>query len=449
MDSRTLTISATLEYLRTGELNSVELSELCLHQIERLNPLINAFITVTRPERQGAKSNNFLAGIPLGIKDLIDVAGIKTTAGTPFFKNNIPTKDAFVIEKFKQAGATIIGKTNTHEIALGVTGINPHFGTVKNPWDTSRITGGSSSGSAAAVAAGMCMGALGTDTGGSIRIPAALCGVVGLKPTFGRVSLRGVVPLSWHLDHVGPITRSVKDAALLLQSIAGYDPADPACVDMPVDEYLRNITGGVKGWRVALAAGDYAEDIDSGVQKAMAEAVEVFESLGAEVEKVEMDWLSEAAQANGQMVVADAAAYHRERLAEHPDWFGADVRQRLETGRALSVSDYILARRSQAEIRRRFEQFFTDYDILLLPTTPITAPPIADLDSAAQARPLTSFSAPFNLAGLPALSVPCGFTDSLPVGLQIVSAHWEERKILQAGFAYEQATEWHNRTPGL
>ena len=267
-----------------------------------------------RPLRGSAQGE--LSGIPIAVKDLYETAGVRTTAGSLFFKDYVPEQDAVVVSKLKAAGADIIGKTNTHEIALGVTNINPHYGSPRNPWDTSRITGGSSGGSAAAVAAGMCMAALGSDTGGSIRIPASLCGVVGLKPTYGRVSLRGVFPLSWNLDHAGPLTRSVKDAALLLQVMAGYDAEDPASADVPVDDYLQDIEAGVKGWKIALAVGDFVEVSDPEVLAAVREAAHIFDSLGAKVDEVDISWLYEAALANGQMVQADGAAYHRERLEQ-------------------------------------------------------------------------------------------------------------------------------------
>jgi aspartyl-tRNA(Asn)/glutamyl-tRNA(Gln) amidotransferase subunit A len=295
------------------------------------------------------------------------------------------------------------------------------------------------------------MAALGTDTGGSIRIPASLCGVVGLKPTYGRVSLRGVLPLSWNLDHAGPLTRSVKDAALLIQVLAGYDEDDPSSVDMPVDDYLKDIEAGVKDWRIALAAGEFVEVGDAEVLAAVRAATRYFEFLGAKVEEVDTTWLYEATIANGQMVQADGAAYHRERLEKNPELFGADVRQRLEAGRDLPSGAYILARRKQVEVRRRCEIFFRQYDALLLPTTPIAALPIEEIqNSASQAPALTRFTAPFNLSGVPALSIPCGFTRSgLPIGLQIVSGAWQEAKALRAGYAFEQATDWHKRKPIL
>jgi aspartyl-tRNA(Asn)/glutamyl-tRNA(Gln) amidotransferase subunit A len=347
------------------------------------------------------------------------------------------------VEKLKKAGALIIGKTNTHEVALGITGINPHTGPVRNPHDPARITGGSSSGSAAAVAAGMALGALGTDTGGSIRIPSALCGVVGFKPTFGRVSMRGVLPLSWNLDHVGPIAKTVEDAAILYEVIAGYDPRDPNSVARDAISYALDTAlrgrDSVSTYRIAFAVGAYIEEAEPGVLAAVRQAAEVFQSLGAVVTDVEIPRLREAAQANSLMVIADAAAFHRERFAEHPDWFGADVRERLERGRAVTSTDYILARRAQTEMKRYFDLFFEQYDLLLLPTTAAVAAPIEGLDSAAYAPKLTRFTAPFNLTGLPALTLPCGRVDGLPVGLQIVGKAWNEALVLQAGMAYERA----------
>jgi aspartyl-tRNA(Asn)/glutamyl-tRNA(Gln) amidotransferase subunit A len=459
MDILSLTISSALDQLQAGKLSAVELAQACLQAVERLNPTLNAFITVADLSEATASppAHGALAGIPIAVKDLYQTAGMLTTGGTSFFKDFVPEQDAAAVEKLKSAGGTILGKTNTHEIALGVTGINPHYGAVHNPWDRQRISGGSSSGSAAAVAAGMCLAALGTDTGGSIRIPASLCGIVGLKPTYGRVSLRGIFPLSWNLDHAGPLTRTVRDAAILLQVLAGYDAHDPASVNLPVDDYLANLDEGVHGWRFAILTGDYAWGADPEVLEAVRESGEVFKRLGAQVEPVELNFLREAALANGIMTQADGAAFHHERMMEHPLGFGEDVRQRLQTGAAYTSSEYALNRRTQTEMRRRMELFFHDatspdpgFDALLLPSTPIPAMLIEGSDALDQARRLTRFTAPFNLTGLPALSVPCGFTSAgLPVGLQIVAPHWAEKRLLQAGQAFEQATSWHKMKPSL
>ena len=454
---QTLTISDALEKIQEQKVSARDLVEACSRQIERLNAKLNAFITVIEPEdalksqiSQNSGSARSLNGIPLAVKDLFDVAGTRTTIGSPFFADNIAQQDAFVVEKLKQAGAVIMGKTNTHEIALGITGNNPHYGTARNPWDPTRIPGGSSSGSTIAVATGMSLGALGTDTGGSIRIPASLCGIVGLKPTFGRVSLRGVFPLSWNLDHVGPLTKTVKDAALLLQIIAMYDALDSASVKMLTGDYLGHLRDDIKGRKIALAVGSFIETSDPEVLGAIREAARVFESLGCKIQEEDVSWLQEAALANKVITQSDGATVHRDRIREHPELFGDDIRRRLQDGINTPITDYILARHTQVEVRKRFELFFESYDFLILPTTPIAAPTIEGHDAVEQAGRLTRFTAPFNLAGLPALSLPCGVTkDGLPIGLQIVSRAWGEFKVLTAGHAYEQATEWHTRFPTI
>jgi aspartyl-tRNA(Asn)/glutamyl-tRNA(Gln) amidotransferase subunit A len=350
-DISNLTISSALEQLRHKAYSALELTETCLHQIAHLNVDYRAFISpdpdmaVRAAMQADVLYNNRtlslgdlpLLGIPLGLKDLINMAGVSTTAGSKFFTEQLPGEDAPVVSKLKHSGGVVLGKTNLHEIALGVTGVNPHYGVVKNPWDPSRISGGSSSGSAVAVSLGMCLASIGTDTGGSIRIPASLCGVVGLKPTYGRVSTYGVIPLSWNLDHVGPLTRTVRDAALLLSVIAGYDPQDPASINYPVDDYLMHLEGGVKGWRIAVATGDYIGAADAEVLLAVNQAVQVFKDLGAEIKDLDLSWLEQLAIANSLMTQADGAAFHRERLAKHPDWFGADVLKRLQDGDRKSV----------------------------------------------------------------------------------------------------------------
>ena len=381
-------------------------------------------------------------GIPLALKDLFETQGIRTTAGSVFFENYIPEADAVVVQKLKSAGAVILGKLNMHEIALGVTNENPHFGDCCNPWDLTRISGGSSGGNASALAAGLCMGAMGSDTGGSIRIPAALCGVVGFKPTYGRVSLRGVIPLSWNLDHAGPMARCVQDVRILLQTIAGYDPEDAWSKDIPVDDLQSSAVGNLTGWRIALAVDDYftnAEIVERDVLQAIQKAVLVFENLGARVEQVPFPYALDAAMANGLMTPADAAAFHHQRLAENPQGFGQDVLKRLQTGAAYTSTEYSLARRMQTILRCKFNEFFKEYDLLLTPTTPITAPIRGSADAVERARLLTRFTAPFNLTGLPALSIPCGWSeDNLPIGLQIVGKPWAESKILLAAELYEQ-----------
>ncbi len=442
MQPRRLSIEDAIARMRSGEATAQSIIDDCERQIEQLNADLCAFVTVLdKPRVQEAQPSGKLGGIPVAVKDLFETKGIRTTAGTSFFKDYIPGTDAVAVQKLNQEGAVVVGKTNTHEIALGVTTVNPHYGTTRNPWDKTRIAGGSSGGSAVAVATGMALAALGTDTGGSIRIPASLCGIVGLKPTYGRVSVRGVFPLSWNLDHVGPLVTTVRDAALMLQVLAGYDPEDPFCADQPVDDYLVSIEESVQGWRVALATGAYFAEADAEVLKAVETAADVLKALGAVVEKVDMSFLRDAAVANSLMTPADGAAFHRDRLAEHPEGFGADVRQRLEMGRAFTSTEYALARKTQTEMKHRMGKFFQQYDALLLPSTPITAPLIEGNDAVEQARRLTRFTAPFNLTGLPAISLPCGFNNGLPIGLQIVGGAWREAAVLRVARAYEKGSK--------
>jgi aspartyl-tRNA(Asn)/glutamyl-tRNA(Gln) amidotransferase subunit A len=462
MEPTDLTINEAAEQIAAGQLSPVELTLACIHRVERFDPQLNSFITFTpevaleaariaEEQIRSVGPRSRLHGIPFALKDLYETEGVRTTAGSLFFKDYLPEQDALVVEKLNAAGALSLGKLNMHEIALGVTNVNPHFGPCCNPWDVSRITGGSSGGSGSALAARMCLGSLGSDTGGSIRIPASLCGVVGLKPTYGRVSLRGVIPLSWNLDHAGPMARSVRDAALILQVIAGYDPLDPYSLDVPVDDYLDQIEGGVGGWRVALASDEFFSEVtDPQVLEAVRAAARLFDGLGARVELVAFPQARQAAKANGLMTPSDGAAFHHERLASRPELFGEDIRQRLETGAAFSSTEYILARRTQTVLRRQFSHFFEQYDLLLTPATAVPAPLIEGPDAIEQARLLTRFTAPFNLTGLPAISLPCGFTDGgLPVGLQIVAAPWAEARLLRAAYTYEQAAEWQDRVPSL
>ncbi len=453
MNSKSLSLTDQPDLVKSSEQSASDLASACYRQIEKLNPTLNAFITVIPAEKNSFPQSGSmpLQGIPIAVKDLYNTKGVRTTSGSKFFADHIPTEDAFVVQKIKKAGGQIIGKTNTHEIALGVTNNNPHFGACRNPWDINRTPGGSSGGSAVAVATGMATAAVGTDTGGSIRIPAALCGVVGLKPTYGRVSLRGILPLSWNLDHAGPITRKVEDAALMLQVMGGYDEQDSTCMKTLPGDYSSHLMDSMVERKIALAVGSYIEEAsDPEVLEAIRKAAKVLEEQGAIITELNVDFLKEAALANSLMTQADGAAFHRERMKEHPDWFGADVRQRLETGAAFTSSEYALARRAQVETRRRCELMFDQFDVLILPTTPIAAPVLEGENAVERARQLTRFTAPFNLTGLPALTVPCGFTqEELPIGLQIVSRPWNEAGVLRTGYAYQQATSWHKMKPKI
>lgn len=456
-----LPISRAMEMFQRRELSPVELTRAFLERIREADTRLNSYLTVMEAtaleEARQAEAQwmrlkhdppSPLMGIPLSLKDLFETQGVRTTAGSKFFVDYYPERDAFVVKKLKNAGAVILGKTNMHEIALGLTTVNPHFGACHNPWDVERIPGGSSGGSAAALAAGLCMGSLGTDTGGSIRVPAALCGIVGLKPTRGRVSLRGVIPLSWNLDHVGPMGRRVEDVAILLQVIAGYDAQDPYSCDRTQEDFLKSLKAGVKGWRLAIAEDNYFNQVDAEVFEAVRLAARVFKDLGAQVEPVSFPGAHQAALANGMMTVSDAAVFHQARLENHAQDFGEDVRQRLRVGATLPLAEYIQARRTQAEMHRQFNMFFENFDILLTPTTAIPAARIAEAEALTQAKILTRYTAPFNLTGLPAISLPCGFTaEGLPIGLQLVTASWGEARLLRAAYAFESATHFHERFP--
>ncbi len=461
MQLTNLTLSDASQLIRAEAITPLELTQACLDRIRQVDPLLNSFITLTaetaladaRQAGEQIHRGDYLGplhGIPLALKDLYETRGVRTTAGSKVFGQYVPDQDAVTVQRLKTSGAILLGKLNMHEIALGVTNVNPHFGACRNPWDRERVSGGSSGGCAVALAGRLCYGALGSDTGGSIRIPASLCGIVGLKPTYGRVSLRGVIPLSWNLDHAGPMARTVHDTAMLLQAIAGYDPLDPGSIDIPVDDYLNQITVGMRGVRIALAAGEFFQKADPEVLQSVEAAARVCAELGAHVKKVDFPQAHQAARANSLMVPSDAAAFYQKQLEENPQLFGADVLQRLQTGAAFTSTDYALARRTQAELRRVFEAFFADFDLLLTPTTAVAAPPISGPDAVEQARLLTRFTAPFNLTGLPAISIPCGFTsDGLPIGLQMVSRPWAEVSLLQAAYAYEQATNWYQKEPEL
>jgi aspartyl-tRNA(Asn)/glutamyl-tRNA(Gln) amidotransferase subunit A len=461
MNLTDLSLAEASDLIAKLKVSSEDLTQAHLDRISRLEPELNCFITQTpeaalnRARQADAEIRHgdfrgLLHGIPIALKDLFETRGVTTTAGSLFFKDWVPEENGIVVERLEAAGAVTLGKLNMHEIALGVTNKNPHFGACHNPWDIERSPGGSSGGSGAALAAGLCMGSMGSDTGGSIRIPASLCGIVGIKPTYGRVSLRGVVPLSWNLDHPGPMARRVNDVAMLLQEVAGYDPDDPASVDIPVPDYLVQLTGGVRGWRLALADDKYFSRADAEILALVHNAAEVFASLGALINSVEFPGAYEAARDNGLLVTSDAAAYHQERRSQQPEKFGVDIRQRLEYGAEVSSTDYSLARRNQSVLRRKFENFFNDYDLLLTATTPIAAPYLEGPDAVEQARKLTRFTAPFNLTGLPAISIPCGYTNQgLPVGLQIVARPWGEAALLRAAYAFESATDWQKRRPEL
>jgi aspartyl-tRNA(Asn)/glutamyl-tRNA(Gln) amidotransferase subunit A len=451
-------IQETGELLRRREVSPVELTKNCLAQIEKLNSTLNAFITVTsdsalaqahEAEEELLHGNwrGPLHGIPLALKDLIDTAGIRTTAASAVFKDRIPEEDAEVVRPLKDAGVIFLGKQNLHEFAYGGSSMISYYGEVHNPWDPARIAGGSSGGSAASVAAGLCYGAIATDTAGSVREPAALCGVVGLKPTYGRIGARGIIPLSPSLDHVGPIARTVSDGAVMLQAIAGHNENG---VNAPVGDYFAAIRERLTPLRIGVPRKFFYEDLDPEVATAVEEALGVLRALGNDLFEIEID-----VPTDRTLQAAESYAYHREFVLRSPHLYQAETLRRIRTGEAISAAQVEQAGRELKQTRSEIRKVFENVDVLVTPTTPIPAPAIADLKRNPDAlRPcelvLLRNTRPANVWGLPAISIPCGFTSAgLPIGLQIIGPHWREERVLQLAYAYEQATDWHALSPRL
>jgi len=446
------TIVDLASQLRRKEISPVELTRRCLERIEKLNPSLNAFITVMREsalaEARAAEDaisrgewRGPLHGIPIGLKDLIDTAGTRTTAASALYQNRIPGDDAEVVRRLRRAGAVILGKTNLHEFAYGGSSLVSFFGDVHNPWNAAHIAGGSSGGSAAAVAAALCYAAIGTDTAGSIREPAALCGCVGIKPTYGRVSARGVIPLSWSLDHVGPLAATVGDAAIVLQAIAGYDALDVGSAAVAVADYVSGLREGTGRLRVGVPRGHFFDELDEEVRAAVEKALGVIGTLVGSVRDVEIEVSSDRT-----VQAAESFAYHAEDVARTPELYQPETLRRIRSGEKISAAEYIHRRRELDAERWQAQEIFAEVDLLVTPTTPIPAPAIDRLKkNPAALRPaelvLLRNTRPFNVWGLPAISVPCGFTKSgLPIGLQIAGAAWREDLVLRLAHGYVQTT---------
>ncbi len=445
--------------LQKKALSPVELTRECLARIEQTNPKLNAFITVTAESAMAEAKHaekeigrgewhGPLHGIPLALKDLIDTAGARTTAASAVFKDRVPSEDAEVVRRLKNAGAILLGKQNLHECAYGGSSVISNYGVVHNPWNQAHIAGGSSGGSAAAVAAGLCYGAIGTDTAGSVREPAALCGVVGLKPTYGRISAPGVIPLSVSLDHLGPIARSVSDAAIMLQAIAGHDARDAASGDAPLADYFSAVSKATKPLRIGVPRGFFFDELDAEASSAVEWALSAMAAMGHEIRDIGLE-----APTDRTLSSAEAYSYHSEFIGRSPELYQPETLRRLQAGAGISAAAAAERRRELQEARRKIASVFEDVDVLVTPTTPAAAPTIAELlQNLDQLRPrellLLRNTRPFNVWGLPAISIPCGFTEaSLPIGLQIAGPHWEEARVLQLAYAYEQSTTWHKRQP--
>ncbi len=460
-----MTIGELAPLIKDKKISPVELTDSFLGRIEKLDARFNCFITVTadaghsaaRAAEQSIMSGGYrgpLHGIPIALKDLFMTQGIRTTAGSKIFADFIPEADGTVVSRLKAAGAVILGKTNLHEFAWGATSDNPHFGAVHNPWDPARIPGGSSGGSAAAIAAGLCVAALGTDTGGSVREPAALCGNFGLKPTYGRVSRHGIFPLSWSLDHAGPMTRNVADAAILLNAIAGKDARDPASSGAPVPDFTDAIGKPITELKVGIPRDFFFQDVDSEVISCVDAAIAELGRQGISIEPVSIPTIRYAPTLSWVIIGAEAYSNHEQTFKTRYADYGRDIRSNLEIVAFTLANHYLKAQRVRRLLTQEIMAVLKKVDAIITPTTPVPAIKIGERAFRVGEREinvaggLNRLTSPFNLAGVPALSMPCGFTPSgLPVGVQMVGRPFDEVTLLSLAAAYERSTDWHSRRP--
>jgi aspartyl-tRNA(Asn)/glutamyl-tRNA(Gln) amidotransferase subunit A len=455
--------------IATKEVSPVEVVRTHLDRIAARDGTLKSFITVcadaaleaarqAEAELVAGRPRGPLHGVPIALKDLFNTAGVKTTGGSRILADSVPTEDATVVARLKAAGAVVLGKLNMHEFAYGPEGLNAHYGHARNPWDAAqpRIAGGSSSGSGVAVAAGLAPLALGSDTGGSIRIPAALCGITGLKPTYGRASRAGVLPLAWSLDHVGPMARTAGDCALALGPMAGYDAADPTTSVLPVPDYTAALTGDVKGLRVGLLRRFFMEAAAPEVRAAVEQAARALEGLGAVVDEVELPSVEHVSGASFAIVGAEALAYHAEWLRTRAADYQPDVRERLRMGALITGLQYVRGQQARTLLRAEVDEALARRDVLLAPTTPLAATVLGESETTLGDGPsdvrsaLIRFTRPFNFTGHPACSLNCGFTGTgLPIGMQLVGRPFDEATVLRAADAYQRATDWPTRRPAL
>jgi aspartyl-tRNA(Asn)/glutamyl-tRNA(Gln) amidotransferase subunit A len=448
-----ITVKRASDLLRTKAASPVDLTRACLARIEKYQTLLNAFITVTgeqalaeakaaEAELQRGKRRGPWHGIPIALKDNIDTAGVRTTGASELFKDRIPTKDAEVVRRLKAAGAIFLGKLNLHEFAYGGTSAVTYFGPVHNPWNPALTPGGSSGGPGVAVSADLCYASLGTDTAGSVRIPAAYCSIVGLKPTYGRVSLRGVIPLSWSLDHVGPMCKTVEDTALMLNVIAGYDERDPTTADVPVPDYERALHAPTTKLRLGLPRKPFFDNLHPDVARAMDDALGVFKKLTAGITDVELPQVMQ-----GPIIGVEAYAYHSQWITKSPELYQPPVRGALQRSAEIKAEPYTRALRDLGQLRRDVRMVFADVDLLILPTM---ADPPFEIAQGLTRNVSARNTSPFDAYGIPTISIPCGFTsDGLPIGMQIAGAPWADATVLTLAAAYERETEWHKRKPPL
>jgi aspartyl-tRNA(Asn)/glutamyl-tRNA(Gln) amidotransferase subunit A len=445
-------------HYRKRELSPVEVTRTLLERIAQLDPVLHAFVTLTadraladaRAAEEALRRGDerLLLGIPVAHKDIYCTQGIRTTGGSALLADWSPTDDATCVRRWQEAGTVLLGKLITHEFAFGIQMPGHRFQPARNPWNLEHIPGGSSSGSGAALAAGLVMGATGSDTGGSIRGPASFCGIVGLKPTYGRVSRAGVLSLSWTLDHTGPMARTVEDCAYLLQALAGHDPADPASSRAPVDDYLAPLGRDLRGLRIGVPRTYFFDGIDLEVTQAFDVALTTLRGLGAEVRDVTIPSLH-TTPAFLLILLAEAFAYHERDLREQPELYGDVLRERLLTGALVTAAEYTQAQRLRAQLCGEVAEVLRHVDVLATPTTPTPATSFTRAQAPEFGFPRSNMP-PFNLTGLPTLALPCGFASSgLPLSLQLAGRPFEEGTVLRVGHAYEQATPWHTRRPPL
>ncbi|MRX73951.1 Asp-tRNA(Asn)/Glu-tRNA(Gln) amidotransferase subunit GatA [Bacillus lacus] len=451
-DTSYLTASQLAPLLKSKQLSPVELMRDVLKRIKEADSTVNAYITIlgehalaeakhTENQIQKGYYKGPLHGIPLGVKDNYYTKGIPTTAGSKILKDFVPTYNATSVDKLLQAGAIMTGKLNMHEFGGGLTNTNPFYGNVRNPWNPNHIPGGSSGGSGAALAAGMAVIATGSDTFGSIRVPAAMCGVYGLKPTYGLISSYGIAPLAWSLDHPGPMARSVADLALMLNVMTGYDPKSPETLCVPVPDYTENLHRGIRGRKIGIPAF-YLKGLDDEVHRLFSQAVRKLEELGAHVTEVSIPEIELAAFTGYVVTTGEAASYHYEDLQNRPEDFAADVRAFFTAGTVIPAPYYIRSQQARRALIKAFKKVFEEVDILAAPTIPIISPPFEEnfvsqnLSIIERCMP---FTAPPAAAGLPTLAVPIGFSSAgLPSGMQLIASHLDEKLLLQAGYAWEQ-----------
>ena len=458
-----LTIGEASALLESGQLSPVELTRAFLDRIDELDHTLECYITVLHDgamaEARQAEAEILrgeyrgpMHGIPIALKDLYDTAGIATTASSKVMADRVPTEDATTTARLKAAGAILLGKLAMHEFALGGPDPSNGFPLARNPWNLDHIPGGSSSGSGAGIAAGLCMGTLGSCTGGSIRGPAAFCSIAGIKATYGRVSRYGVVPLSWTLDHCGPMTWTVEDSAIMLQAIAGYDPKDPTSSRAPVPDYSASLVEDIEGMRIGVPRHFFFADdptINKDVLAAVDDALETMEELGAHVEEISVPMLEHAGAAQPVIMLSEAFAYHQNNLRDKPELFGEMVRARFRTGGLFSSGDYVQAQRVRNVLKREFADALRKVDVVASPTMSNPAPRFDAMDAMTTSR-VPSFTGPYNLTGMPAISVPCGFTqEGLPVGFQIAGKPFDEPTVFRAAYAYEQHARLFEQRPSV